>query len=50
MWREVGLSPVTACTGDQITDVVDWATAKLLVQAQVLSQQDDQCGAVKARQ
>jgi hypothetical protein len=27
-----------------------WATAKLLVQAQVLSQQDDQCGAVKARQ
>ena len=50
MWREVGLSAATAGTGDPSTDVVGWATAKLLVQAQVLSQQDDQCGAVKARQ
>jgi hypothetical protein len=44
MWREVERS--ASAGGERVsqyTCVVGWATAKWIVQAQVLSQQDDQC-------
>ena len=43
MWREVGCSAACGWPASfRIARVVDWATARWLVQAQVLSQQDDQ--------
>jgi hypothetical protein len=44
MWREVGRSAAAAGpASSQSARVAIWATAKWVVQAQVLSQQDDQC-------
>ena len=44
MWREVERSAsVGGQRVSQYTFVVGWATAKWIVQARVLSQQDDQC-------
>ena len=50
MWREVGGSVATGASEYGYTPIVDWATAERIVQAQLLSRQDDQCGPVEARQ
>jgi hypothetical protein len=48
MWREVRYSAAAGWSASSsIARIVDWATAKRIVQAQVPSQQDDQCAQSK---